>query len=55
MNSILNPQFRYTNAASTNLHKTFARIRREQEREKKEQDAAVAEAQRKVANIKGAK
>lgn len=26
------PRFRYTNAASTDLRKTFARIRREQER-----------------------
>jgi hypothetical protein len=51
VNSILNPQFRYTNAASTNLHKTFARVRREQDREKKEQDAAVAEAAKKVTKM----
>jgi hypothetical protein len=31
--SILNPAFRYTNAAKTDLRKTFARIRYEQEQE----------------------
>lgn len=27
---ITDPAFKYTNAAQTNLHKTFARVRREQ-------------------------
>ena len=35
--NILNPQWRYTNAASTNIAKTFARVRREQEAAKKQQ------------------
>jgi hypothetical protein len=30
MKSILDPTFRYTNSANTDLRKTFARIRREQ-------------------------
>ena len=30
MKSILDPSFRYTNSANTDLRKTFARIRREQ-------------------------
>ncbi len=30
--SILNPAFRYVDSASTDIRKTFARIRREQER-----------------------
>lgn len=33
MKSILDPSFRYTNAASTDLRKTFARIRRQQKAE----------------------
>jgi hypothetical protein len=32
MKSILDRSFRYTPAAKTNLHKTFARIRREQQK-----------------------
>lgn len=31
--SILDPSFRYTNSASTDLRKTFARIRREMKKE----------------------
>ena len=30
MKSILDPSFRYVSSGSTDLHKTFARIRREQ-------------------------
>jgi len=37
MKSILDPTFRYISSASTNLHKTFARVRREQ----KKSEAAV--------------
>jgi len=33
MKSILDPSFRYTASFNTNLHKTFARIRRDQTRE----------------------
>ena len=33
MKSILDPKFRYTPAANTDLRKTFARIQREQQRE----------------------
>lgn len=33
MKSILDPTFRYTPAASTDLRKTFARVRREMARE----------------------
>ena len=32
MKSILDPTFRYTNSANTDLRKTFARVRREQRR-----------------------
>lgn len=33
MKSILDPTFRYVSAASTDLRKTFARVRREQAQE----------------------
>jgi len=33
MKSILDPAFRYTPSASTDIRKTFARIRREQRRQ----------------------
>lgn len=33
MKSILDPTFRYTPAASTDLRRTFARVRREQRRQ----------------------
>jgi hypothetical protein len=38
MKSILDPTFRYTNSANTDVRKTFARIRREQ----KQRERAVA-------------
>lgn len=43
MKSLLDPSFRYTSAAETNLRRTFARIRREQSkaREKRQREAAV--------------
>jgi hypothetical protein len=37
MKSILDPNFRYTSSANTDLRKTFARIRREQEKAKPRQ------------------
>jgi hypothetical protein len=40
MKSILDPTFRYTNSANTDVRKTFARIRREQ----RQRDRAVAAA-----------
>jgi hypothetical protein len=33
MKSILDPTFRYTSSANTDLRKTFARVRREQRRQ----------------------
>ncbi len=41
MKSILSKDFRYTNAASTNLKATFARVRREQDALKREREAKV--------------
>lgn len=56
MNSILSRDFKYTNAASTNIAKSFARVRREQEAARKLQEQAEAEAVKKVSAIKrGAK
>lgn len=37
MKSILDPSFKYTNAASTDLRKTFARVRREMKAKAAEQ------------------
>lgn len=53
--SILDPKFRYTNSASTDIAKTFARIRREQAEALKRQQADLAEASKKVTKIKGVK
>jgi hypothetical protein len=47
MKSILDPTFHYTPSASTDLRKTFARIRREQ----RKQQRADAEAAAKVSPI----
>jgi hypothetical protein len=46
MKSILDPSFRYTPSASTDLRKTFARVRREMRRQ-----AQAAEVESKVAMI----
>jgi len=51
MNSILDRSFRYTNAASTNIAKTFARVRREQEAARKAQEQAEVEATKKVTKM----
>lgn len=42
MKSILDPTFKYTPSAETDLAKTFARIRREQQRKAKAEAAAAA-------------
>lgn len=50
MKSILDPSFKYTSAAGTDLKKTFARIRRELQKAatvRKEQKATVTPFQRK--------
>ncbi len=52
--NILDPKFRYTNAASTDIAKTFARIRREQAEQAKRDAADKLEASKKVRTIKGA-
>lgn len=39
--NILNPKFRYTNSSSTDLRKTFARVRREIEARKKAEEQAA--------------
>jgi hypothetical protein len=44
MKSILDPAFRYTPAAKTDLRKTFARIRREQRQAAVEASAAEEQA-----------
>jgi hypothetical protein len=44
MKSILDPAFRYTNSANTDLRKTFARVRREQRQAARQQDAPAAKA-----------
>ena len=46
MKSILDPTFEYTDAAHTNIAKTFAKIRREQR--KQAEAAAAAEAEQAV-------
>ena len=44
MKSILDPTFRYTNSANTDVRKTFARIRREQKRRERTDATATAPA-----------
>ena len=51
MNSILKPSFRYTDSASTNIAKTFAKIRKQIAEEEKKKQAAEDERQEKVRSI----
>jgi hypothetical protein len=44
MKSILDPTFRYTNSANTDVRKTFARIRREQKQRERIDATAAAPA-----------
>jgi len=44
MKSILDPTFRYTNSANTDVRKTFARIRREQKQRERNDATAAAPA-----------
>jgi hypothetical protein len=44
MKSILDPTFRYTNSANTDVRKTFARIRREQKKRERIDATAAAQA-----------
>ena len=41
MKSVLDPSFRYTKSIDTNLRKTFARIRREQTKQRREPSTAT--------------
>ncbi len=45
---ITDPAFRYTNSASTNLEKTFARIRKELKEQREREQANAEEAKRVV-------
>ena len=51
MKSILDPTFRYTSSANTDLRKTFARIRREARREKQVTPRDDTDAAQKVTPI----
>lgn len=51
--NILDKRFKYTNAASTDLAKTFRRIRAEQKAKQEQDKRNAAEAQRKVASLHG--
>lgn len=42
MKSILDPSFRYTKSVDTDIRKTFARIRREQAKRKRDEAEAAA-------------
>jgi hypothetical protein len=42
MKSILDPKFRYTSSVDTDLRRTFARVRREREREQRQHDKETA-------------
>ena len=43
MKSILDPSFQYTKSVETDLHKTFARVRRELRRQPQEQPKVSVE------------
>lgn len=49
MKSILDPTFRYTSSANTDLRKTFARIRRENRKQTQATSKAAPEAPTNVA------
>lgn len=51
MKSILDPTFRYTSSANTDLRKTFARIRRETRRQTQVTTREDADAAQKVTPI----
>ena len=50
--SILDPKFRYIHSSSTDIRKTFARIRRQQAEQRKREEEVKAETSRIVANIR---
>ena len=52
MSRILDPKWTYVPSHETNLHKTFARLRRERKQEEEARAAAEAEAKAKVRTIK---
>ena len=51
MKSILDPSFRYTSSANTDLRKTFARIRRENRKHAQASSRTPAETPSNVATI----
>jgi hypothetical protein len=51
MKSILDPSFRYTSSANTDLRKTFARIRRETRRQTQTSPRDEVDAAKKVTPI----
>jgi len=53
MKSILDPSFRYTSSAQTDLRKTFARVRRELQLKEQAQKLAEVETRRKVSPLWG--
>lgn len=52
MKSCLDPTFKYTNAASTDIRATFRRIKREQKEQAEAEAAAKAEQETKVQPIR---